>query len=65
MCSGAEKSKRVPLNFMVLQHFYDSLEALHSALESDVRTEVWERLNQIMPLFGGRVVHINYEVSGL
>lgn len=60
-----EIEEGAPEYFMVLQHFYDSLEALHSALESEVRTEVWEGLNQIMPLFDGRVVHINYEVSGL
>lgn len=54
-----------PDYFMVLQHFYDSLEALENALKSDMRTEVWEGLNQVMPLFSGRVVHINYEVSGV
>lgn len=57
-----EIDEGAPAYFMVLEHFYDSLEALHSALESDVRQKVWAAQDPVMPLFKGRVFHINYEV---
>ncbi len=62
-CWSREIDEDAPGFFLVLQHFYDSLEALHSALESDVRMEVWDAMEPVMPLFNGKIVHINFEVS--
>ena len=52
-----------PNFYMVLQHYYDSLSDIERALASENRTAVWKHLNKVMPLFKGRLTHINHEVD--
>ncbi len=48
---------------MVIEHYYDSLGDIERALGSENRAAVWDHLNKVMPLFKGRVTHINHEVD--
>ncbi len=52
-----------PNFYMVLEHYYDSLGDIERALESENRTAVWNHLNKVMPLFTGRVTHVNHEAD--
>lgn len=62
---GREYQEGAPDFHVVLRHGYDSLEDLHAALESPAREGVWAELDKIMPLFSGRVIHVNYETVTL
>ena len=48
--------------YMVVEHYYDSLEDIHNAIASENRDRVWHHLNKVLPLFEGRVTHMNAEV---
>ncbi len=60
---GREFEDDAPHHYLVLEHTYDSPEHLEEALASDLRVAVWERLSEVMPLFKGRVVHVNFEAA--
>ncbi len=52
-----------PNFYMVIEHYYDSLGDIERALASENRTAVWNHLNKVMPLFKGRLTHVNHEVD--
>lgn len=59
---GREYEDGVPGFYLVLEHYYDSLKDIHTAITSANRERVWDRLNKVMPLFEGKVTHLNVEV---
>ena len=59
---GREYQDGVQDFYMVLEHYYDSMDDIHEAITSANRDRVWHRLNKVMPLFDGRVTHMNAEV---
>ena len=48
--------------YLILEHYYDTLEDIHKAIHSENREEVWLHLNKILPFFDGRICHVNAEV---
>lgn len=60
---GREYDEGAPQYYLVLRHGYDSPEAMGVALDSDNREAVWAELEKIMPLFQGKVFHVNYETT--
>lgn len=42
---------------------FDSLEAIERALASPERADNVAKMKEIMPLFAGRIVHVNHEVT--
>jgi uncharacterized protein (TIGR02118 family) len=54
----AEQEAGAPPVYMTFDLYFDSLEAMHAALASDIRQEVRQQLGAIMPLFKGRVYHL-------
>jgi len=52
-----------PNFYMVLEHYYDSLDDIETALGSENRTAVWNHLDKVMALFKGRLTHVNHEVD--
>jgi hypothetical protein len=49
--------------YLVIEHGYDSLEALGVAITSEARTSMQSALDELMPLFDGRVYHVNYDAK--
>ena len=49
--------------YLVLEHEYDSLEDLNTAITSDIRAEMQDTLDELVSLFDGRIYHVNYEVE--
>ena len=60
---GRQFETDAPRYYLTIEHSYDSLEDIERALASDVRTRMREKLNMIMPLFKGRILHVNYEIT--
>ena len=60
---GREHEEGAPNFCLVLEHYYDSLDAIEQALASENRIAVWDRLNKVMPFFKGNVTHINHQVD--
>lgn len=54
----AEQEDGAPPVYLTFDLYFDSLEAMHAALASDIRQEVRRELGTIMPLFKGRVYHL-------
>lgn len=54
----AEQEDGAPPVYLTFDLVFDSLEAMHAALASDIRQEVRAQLGTIMPLFKGRVYHL-------
>lgn len=54
----AEQEDGAPPIYLTFDLAFDSLEAMHAALASDIRQEVRAQLGTIMPLFEGRVYHL-------
>ena len=46
---------------MMVEHYYDSLDTLKAALETDQVAVNRKAMERVMPLFKGRVTHINHE----
>jgi uncharacterized protein (TIGR02118 family) len=55
---AAEQEAGAPPVYVVFDLHFDSLEAMHQALASEIRQEVRQQLGTIMPLFKGRVYHL-------
>lgn len=51
--------------YLVIEHGYDSPEAIESAITSDVRASMSSALEALMGLFDGKVWHVNYELETL
>ncbi len=49
--------------YQTIEQDYESLEDIRNALASDVRTALRAKLSEIMPLFEGRLSHINHHVT--
>ena len=58
---GREYQSDAPPFYMMVEHYYDSLEALNAALETEQVAANRKAMDRVMPLFKGRVTHINYE----
>ncbi|WP_293797550.1 EthD family reductase [uncultured Bosea sp.] len=54
----AEQEAGAPPVYLTFDLYFDSLEAMHAALASNIRQEVRRELGTIMPLFKGRVYHL-------
>jgi len=54
----AEQEDGAPPVYLTFDLVFDSLEAMHAALASEIRQEVRKQLGTIMPLFKGRVYHL-------
>jgi uncharacterized protein (TIGR02118 family) len=54
----AEQEEGAPPVYLTFDLVFDSLEAMHAALASDIRQEVRAQLGAIIPLFKGRVYHL-------
>lgn len=54
----AEQEAGAPSVYLTFDLHFDSLEAMHAALASEIRQEVRRELGTIMPLFKGRVYHL-------
>lgn len=52
-----------PQILLQTEMLFDSKEALERALDSDVRRKSREVAAEILPLFKGRLYHINYETD--
>jgi hypothetical protein len=46
--------------YLVIEHGYDSPEAIQTAITSAARASMQSALDELMPLFEGRVYHVNY-----
>lgn len=55
---AAEQEAGAPPVYVSFDLYFDSLQAMHEALASEIRQEVRQQLGQIMPLFKGRVYHL-------
>ena len=60
---GREYEDGAPNFYIVLEHYYDNQDDIGKALASENRAAVRDHLSKVMPLFKGRVTHINYEVD--
>ncbi len=49
--------------YLVVEHGYEKLEHIAIALKSDARAGLQGTLDEIMPLFNGRIYHVNHEVT--
>ncbi len=49
--------------YQTIEQDYDSLEDIENALASEVRAALRAKLSEIMPLFEGRLSHINHEIT--
>lgn len=49
--------------YQTIEMTFDSLEAIEAALASPQRAENIVLMKEIMPLFEGKVFHVNYEVA--
>ncbi len=52
-----------PLIYQTIEQDYDSLEDIDRALASEVRAAMRKKLAEVMPLFKGRLYHINHLVT--
>ncbi|MEE9251656.1 MAG: hypothetical protein V3U93_11145 [Alphaproteobacteria bacterium] len=52
-----------PHFYQTIEQDYDSLEDIQNALASEIRAALREKLLEIMPLFEGRLSHINHDVT--
>ena len=53
-----ERDAGAPPLYMAFDLVFDSLDAMHAALASDIRADVRRQLGEIMPLLQGRVYHV-------
>lgn len=60
----AEQEAGAPPVYIVFDLYFDSLDAMHAALASEIRQEVRRQLGTIMPLFKGRVYHLVLQEEG-
>lgn len=60
----AEQEAGAPPVHVIFDLYFDSLEAMHQALASEIRQEVRQQLGTIMPLFKGRVYHLVMREDG-
>ena len=44
----------------MIEHTYDSLADIETAITSDVRAGMRPILDELLPLFEGKVYHVNY-----
>jgi hypothetical protein len=58
---GREYQADAPPFYMMVEHYYDSLDTLKAALETDQVAVNRKAMERVMPLFKGRVTHINHE----
>lgn len=58
-----EHEDGAPAVFLELEHRYDSADALAAALASPGRTAMRAKLAEVLPLFSGSVVHVNYDAT--
>jgi hypothetical protein len=49
--------------YLAIEHEYDSLEDLHTAITSDVRAGMKSAIDELVSLFEGRIYHVNYEAE--
>ena len=49
--------------YLVIEHGYDAVEAIRLAVTSEARASMQSALDELMPLFEGRVYHVNYEAK--
>lgn len=57
---GREFEEGAPHFYQTIEQDYDSLEDIENALASEIRAELREKLSEVMPLFEGRLSHINH-----
>ena len=62
---GREFEDDAPRFYQTIEQDYESLEDIQNALASEVRAALRERLSDIMPLFKGRLSHINHHVTAV
>ena len=49
--------------YQTIEQEYDSIADIEAALASEVRREMRDKLTEIMPLFKGRIWHINHRLE--
>ena len=49
--------------YLAIEHGYDSLDDIATAITSDTRRAMQKPLDELMALFHGHVYHVNYEVA--
>lgn len=49
--------------YLVVEHAYDTLDDIAAALRSKERAGLQSTLDEVVPLFDGKVYHVNHEVT--
>ena len=60
---GREFEDDAPRFYQTIEQDYESMEDIRNALASEVRAALRAKLSEIMPLFEGRLSHINHEIT--
>ena len=60
---GREFEDNASRFYQTIEQDYDSLDDIRNAHASEVRTALRAKLSEIMPLFEGRLSHINHEIA--
>ncbi len=60
---GSEFEDDAPHLYQTIEQAYDTLEDIRAALASEVRSEMRDKLAEVMVLFEGRLYHVNHRLT--